>query len=117
MALVLACIGLYGLLSYEVSRRTREMGIRTALGAQQRDVLRLVVGQGIVLVVAGATMGIGVAVGVTRYLQSMLYDVHANDPVTIAAVAILLLCVGLAACYVPARRATLVDPMVALRYE
>jgi len=117
LALVLACIGLYGLLSYEVSRRTREIGIRTALGAQQRDVMRLVVGQGIVLSIVGAAVGIGVALGVTRYLKSMLYDVHANDPATIASVAILLLFVALAACYVPARRATRVDPMVALRYE
>jgi predicted permease len=117
LALVLACVGLYGLLSYEVSRRTREIGIRTALGARQRDVLRLVVGQGIVLAIAGAAVGIGVALGVTRYLKSMLYDVHANDPATMAGVAILLMLVALAACYVPARRATLVDPMVALRYE
>jgi len=117
LALVLACIGLYGLLSYEVARRTREIGIRMALGAQQRDVLRLVVGQGIVLALVGAAVGIGVAIGVTRYMASMLYDVHANDPATIAGVAILLTLVALAACYIPARRATRVDPMVALRYE
>jgi predicted permease len=117
LALVLACIGLYGLLSYEVSRRTREIGIRTALGAQQRDVLRLVVGQGIVLSLAGGAVGIAVALAVTRYLRSMLYDVHTSDPATIAAVSILLWFVALAACYVPARRATRVDPMVSLRYE
>jgi predicted permease len=117
LALILACIGLYGLLSYEVSRRTREIGIRMALGAQQGDVLRLVVGQGIVLATAGAAVGIGVALGVTRYLKSMLYDIHANDPVTMIGVAVLLAAVALAACYIPARRATKVDPMVALRYE
>jgi predicted permease len=117
LALVLACIGLYGLLSYEVSRRTREIGIRMALGAQEGDVLRLVVKQGLALAIVGAAVGIGVALGVTRYLTSMLYGVHANDPVTIGAVAVLLALVALAACYIPARRATRVDPMVALRYE
>ncbi len=117
LALVLACVGLYGLLSYEVSRRTREIGIRMALGAQQGDVLRLVVGQGIILAIVGAVVGIGVALGVTRYLKSMLYDIHANDPATLIGVAVLLTLVALAACYIPARRATRVDPMVALRYE
>jgi ABC-type antimicrobial peptide transport system permease subunit len=117
LALILACIGLYGLLSYEVSRRTREIGIRMALGAQQRDVLKLVVRQGMALAIVGAVVGVGVALGVTRYLASMLYGVHANDPATIAGVAVLLMLVGLAACYIPARRAVRVDPMVSLRYE
>lgn len=117
LALALACIGLYGLLSYEVSRRTREIGIRMALGAEGRDVLRLVVGQGIVLAVVGAIVGFAVALAVTRFLASMLYGVHANDPSTMVAVAVLLTFVALAASYIPARRATRVDPMVALRYE
>ena len=117
LALVLACIGLYGLLSYEVSRRTREIGIRMALGAQPERVLKLVVRQGIALAIVGAAVGIGVALGVTRYLASMLFDVHANDPLTMGAVAVLLALVAFAACYIPARRATRVDPMVALRYE
>jgi predicted permease len=117
LALVLACVGLYGLLSYEVSRRTREIGIRMALGAQGRDVLRLVVKQGLMLAFVGAAAGIAVALALTRYLTSMLYGVHANDPITIAAVAALLCLVALAACYIPARRATRVDPLVALRYE
>src|SRR5215467_9780293 len=117
LALVLACIGLYGLLSYEVSRRTREIGIRMALGAERRGVLKLVVGQGIVLATCGAVVGIAAALGVTRYLNSMLYDLHANDPATLAGAAILLTLVAAAACYIPARRATRVDPTVALRYE
>jgi predicted permease len=117
LALVLACVGLYGLLSYEVSRRTREIGIRMALGAEPESVLKLMLRQGLVLAIVGAAVGIGVALGVMRYLASMLYDVHANDPLTMIAVAVLLTIVALAACYIPARRAMRVDPLVALRYE
>jgi ABC-type antimicrobial peptide transport system permease subunit len=117
LALVLACVGLYGLLSYEVSRRTRELGIRMALGAQRRDLLRLVVGQGILLVLFGAAIGIAAAIGLTRFMSAILYGVHADDPLTFAGVAILLTLVALAACYIPARRAMRVDPIIALRYE
>ena len=117
LALVLACIGLYGLLSYEVARRTRELGVRMALGAQRRDVLRLVIGQGTSLVLAGTAIGTGAAIGVTRFMSSMLYGINANDPSTIVGVAILLILVALLACYIPARRAMRVDPMVALRHE
>ena len=117
LALVLACIGLYGLLSYEVARRTRELGIRMALGAQRRDLLQLVVGQGILLVLIGAAIGIAAALGVTRFMSAMLYGIHADDPPTFAGVAILLTLVALLACYIPARRAMRVDPMIALRHE
>jgi predicted permease len=117
LALVLACVGLYGLLAYEVSRRTREIGIRMALGAHPGSVLKLVLRQGIVLAIVGAVVGIAIALGVTRYLASMLYDVRANDPATMIGVAVLLTVVALAACWIPARRAMRVDPMVALRYE
>jgi ABC-type antimicrobial peptide transport system permease subunit len=116
-ALVLACIGLYGLLSHEVARRTRELGVRMALVAQRRDLLRLVVGQGVLLVLIGTAIGIATAIGVTRFISAMLYGIHADDPLTLAGVAILLALVALAACYIPARRAMRVDPMVALRYE
>lgn len=117
LALLLACVGLYGLLSYEVARRTREIGVRMALGAAQRNVLGIVVGQGIVLTVAGVAIGTAAALGLTRYLNSVLFDVHPGDPITLAAVATILLSVALLASYVPARRATNVDPMVALRNE
>jgi predicted permease len=117
LALVLACVGLYGLLSYEVSRRTREIGIRMALGAQRLDLIRLVVWQGVALAVIGAVVGIGAAFGVARLLKSLLYGVKPADPVTLVSVAALLVVTALAAAFVPARRATRVDPMVALRYE
>jgi predicted permease len=117
LALLLACIGLYGLLSYEVARRTREIGIRMALGAQHKQVLRLVVRQGIVLALIGAVIGSALAIGVTRYLTSLLFGVRSTDPITFGAVTLLLLVVALAACWIPARRAMRVDPMVALRYE
>jgi len=117
LSLLLACIGLYGLLSYEVARRTREIGVRMALGARPSDVLRFIVGQGIALSAAGAVLGILGALGVTRYLASLLYGVRPFDPLTFLSVALLLGFVALAACYIPARRASRVDPMVALRYE
>ena len=117
LAMLLVCIGLYGLLSYEVSRRMRELGIRIALGANHRDILRLVVGQGVLLAFIGAAIGIAAAMGASRFLASMLFGVSAYDPVTILGVVALLALVALAACYIPARRAMRVDPMVALRYE
>ncbi|MGH9406036.1 MAG: ADOP family duplicated permease [Terriglobia bacterium] len=117
LALVLACVGLYGLLSYEVAHRTHEIGIRMALGAQHRELLRLVIGQGILLVLLGTAIGIAAALSVTRFMSSMLYGIHADDPSTFAGLAILLTLVALVACYIPARRAARVDPIVALRHE
>ena len=117
LSLLLACLGLYGLLSYKVTQRTREIGVRMALGARPPDVLRIVVRQGVGLAVVGAIIGILVALGATRYLASLLYGVRPFDPPTFLAVALLLSLVALAACYIPARRASRVDPLVALRYE
>ncbi len=117
LGLGLACIGLYGLLSYEVASRTREIGVRTALGAQRKNVLGLFLRRGLVALLLGSVAGLGSAALVTRLLASMLYGVKPLDPVTFVAVLLLLVGVGLAACFIPASRAMQVDPAVALRYE
>ena len=117
IALFLSMIGLYGALAFAVSQRTREIGIRMALGAQTADVLKLVVGQGLRLVLVGVALGLFTAVAATRLMKSLLYGVSATDPITFGLIAAGLLCVGALACWIPARRATKVDPLVALRYE
>ena len=116
-ALFLAGIGVYGVLSFSVSQRTQEMGVRIALGAQRRDVLRLVVRQGITLAMLGVLLGMAGAFGVTRVIGSLLYNVTPTDPISFGGVAIFLTAIALLASYLPARRATAVDPIVALRID
>jgi putative ABC transport system permease protein len=117
LALVLACVGLYGVISYAVAQRTHEIGVRMALGAQPRDVLALVVRQGMALTFAGLLLGIVGGLAVTRVMSDLLFGVTTTDAVTFMSVAGLLVVVAFLACYVPARRATKVDPLIALRYE
>jgi len=117
MALVLGIIGIYGVISYTVSQRKREIGIRLALGAQGEDVVQMVLRKGARLALVGVVIGIAAALGLTPLMRSLLFGVTAQDPETFAAVAALLIAVALLACYIPARRATRIDPLVALRYE
>jgi len=117
LAVVLSGVGLSGVLAYSVAQRTREIGVRIALGAQSEDVLRLVVGQGMSLALAGIGIGLAAALALTRLLSGLLYGIGANDPATFAGIALLLVVVAAAASYFPARRASKVDPIVALRYE
>ncbi|HEX8089936.1 MAG TPA: FtsX-like permease family protein, partial [Blastocatellia bacterium] len=117
IALIMAAVGIYGMMTYSVTQRTQEIGIRMALGARPRDVLRLVMGQNLISVLAGALMGLIGAFALTGLLSSLLYGITATDPSTFAVVVAALMATALLACYLPARKATKVDPLIALRHE
>jgi ABC-type antimicrobial peptide transport system permease subunit len=117
IALLLAAIGIYGLMSYSVEQRTQEMGIRLALGAGRPDLMRLILAQGLKLAAVGVAVGLALAYGLTRVLVSLLYGVKASDPFTFAAVGLILTVIALAASYLPARRASGIEPVEALRYQ
>jgi predicted permease len=117
LALLLTALGLYGVLTFSVARRTREIGIRVALGAQRRDVFRLIMVRGVILVGVGVAIGLGTSFAFSKLLSSLLFGVTPNSVTTLAGVSVGLIAVALLACYIPARRATKVDPLVALRYE
>ena len=117
LALVLAAVGIYGVMSYSVAQRTQEIGIRMALGAQRSDVLKMAVGQGLRLVLIGIVIGLAVAFGLTRVMASLLFGVSATDPATFVTISLVLVSVAVLASYIPALRAARIDPMVALRYQ
>ena len=117
VALLLAALGIYGVISYSVKQRMQELGIRAALGASESSLLRLVVMRGLVLTIVGLVIGAGGAFGLTRLMKSLLFGIGEHDPLTMGSVAATLAVVSVLACYVPSRRATKADPMVALRYE
>jgi putative ABC transport system permease protein len=117
IALVLSAVGIYGVMAYFVTQRTREIGVRIALGAQWSDVLKLILKSGMLLVATGLTIGLAGALALTRLMTTLLFEVSPNDPITFVAVALCVILAALLACYIPARRATKVDPLIALRYE